>query len=619
MTAPAPPVIVTSAAAVIRRGVPSIAAHWVYLGKDVRTRGRVESILGPARLQPLDGRLHRIAADLRQPFLDFVAEIGSTQLDALTWWSTTLSWKVWGASDLFLLTCYLRLANDLIGDAVAGRTSLILVIEDAWLLVQIRRNWSGNPVVHARGGPLVGIKSVAVVLGIARRSSWLVRMLASSARQWWLWPRESSDPWVHSTVAIYSYPMARCLREGGGWTDPFLPGLDSMLRDLGHEVVRFSPPDPTGFEYHLAERAAYFQPLIRYCTAGALVRALAVVWLPRRRRWPRVSGLCIDELARREWWLEMARASLCRYRLFFECAKRMLAAGPWQWVVFPYENQPWEKLLVLAARQRGIRTAGIQHSTLSVNYLSYFLGRGEAERMPIPDVVLTSGAYAQNAFDRGGYPPGRSRLIGTIRYPHLATLRPVQNSPAPPRSDVLVALPIDRPMAEHLITAIAAAFPDGGRSAGIRFHVKPHPGTPVDPGTLGLSASIIGPADDALLLCGSVLYVATTLGPEAAAHGRAVLRYRPELLLDVDVSEGLADAIPTCGDRDLREKLLAVIAAQQTPADRTQLLNALFTPFSRELLHEIFPPVPAPGHRHEIGPADRVQADDFGGRHEKAV
>ena len=108
-------------------------ARWIYLGKDVRKRRRVETLLGRERRYPLRGRLHEVAARIRRSFLDFVSEVGVRQHDSLAWWSSAFSWKSWAASDLFLLTCYLRLAEELVHEAVERRTRLVVGVEDPWL------------------------------------------------------------------------------------------------------------------------------------------------------------------------------------------------------------------------------------------------------------------------------------------------------------------------------------------------------------------------------------------------------------------------------------------------------------------------------------------------------
>lgn len=517
---------------------------------------------------------------LRQPFLDFVAEIGIAERGALDWWATTMSWKVWSASDLFLLVAYLQVGERLAVDAVDRGAALTIVVEDPWLLAQLASQLRGRPV-RVDTAPLWRHKVTCATLGLLRRLSWL--RVTLHARRCQRRASATVPPPSPGDVAMYSVPLDRCIQPNGTWRDPFLADLDLVLQAQGWNVRRFSPPETVGFESAVAERHTYFHPLIAYASNRAIARSLAAWWAPRGS-WPSVAGLNVARLAEREWWTDVARANWCRYRLFLECARAFFGAHAWACAVYPLENHPWEKMLVAAAREAGVRTVAVQHSTLSLNYLSYFLGRGEAEVMPVADAILASGEYARGVLADGGYPPGRVVLTGSLRYQHLAPAAAVG-----PATDVLVALPIDRPMAEHLIAALGAAFPDGGAANGVRFHVRAHPSTPVDLQVLGLQAErSTGDLAEAFRRCGSVIFVGTTLGPEAAASGLRALRFRPELLIDVDVAEAVGDALPSCSDADVRAALLALVAGPPPSIDREALLRMLFAPVDTGALTSVF-------------------------------
>ena len=567
--------------------------RWLYLGKDVKRTRRVEWMLGKEHRWECGEKLHQAAANLRQPFLDFVADIGAQQRDQLSWWSSRFSWKMWTASDLFLLICFLSVAQEIIQEAISRKIGLLLVVEDCWLAHQLEENLAGlHANVHfAHVGWLGREKSRAIVLGIARRAWWLWTMLRNYIRQRWVWPGETPDPPSGPTVAIYSYPLLSSLQNSRGWHDPQLPGLDRILQELGYEVIRFSPPDCVGFEAELAMRRAYFRPLILWATVGGIWRSLRAFWWPRWPGHPSVNGLPVQRLVEREWWMEIGRSSLCSFRMFYECLRGMLRRGEWRWIAIPYENQPWEKMIVLSAQESGIRVVGIQNAILSRYYLPYFLGAGEAERMPLPDIICVSGPYAYRVLIEGGNPPERLHLCGSIRYPHVNGSSP-QKLTSAPRSEILVILPIDPYMCEHLLAAIRAAFPTGGVEEGLRFHIRPHPMLPVRSEHIGFPAKII-PSDfhdltAALRACGLVIFYGSTVGFEALAVRRAVLRYRCELLLDVD--EVYDDVVPVCSDDDFRDAVLTLVRDRRhaRSADSPQeIVPPLFASFDRRKLEDV--------------------------------
>lgn len=579
--------------------------YWVYLGKDVRRRRRVESALGAENRWRLRGRLHEAAGELRQPFLDFVAELGARQRDPITWWSTTLSWKVWAIADLFLLICYLAVAERLIHETLASGVRLLLIVEDPWLFRQLRDSRRGvEDVAFQRAGLLARRLLWCLARGGAARARWGLRVIRHYLRQRRAWggTRRVSPGWP--AVALYSYPHQRCLRGDTGWEDPFLPGLEGFLRSLGYQVVRFSPPLPEGFEREIAARSAHFRPLILETTFAGVCRALSAFWWPR---WPKdlaVAGLPVGRLLKGERWKELSQSSLCYYRMFYECARRMLREGAWRWVVYPYENQPWEKLLAIAARQRGIETVGVQHSTLATFYMSYFAGREEIARMPLPDVICVAGPYPFRLLAEGGMPAARLRLTGSLRYGHLGLAgdRSADGHQLPPAplSEILVAVPVDVSAAKHLLAALHAAFPTGGLEDGLRFHIRIHPHNPeITMADVPFPAQASPPdLAEAFRCCGLIIYTGSSIGVEAASMGRAAIRYRPALLLDMDPGELYGEAIPTCTDDNLREVVTTVISQGRVPPPIDP--GELFAPPQWSVLEEIFGAV---GAEHLHAPA----------------
>lgn len=574
------------------------AARWIYLGKDARQRRGVESLLNPARRLEEGERFRRIADSYRQPFLDFVAQVGTLQPEPVLWWSTSFSWKMWESCDLFLLVVYLAMAAELAREPSASADPLILVVEDPWLYRQMREGLTQPRLRFIGRGSLVGWKIHALTLGAARRLAWLLRTLRDLRRQRRATPGGSPRLPERPAVALYSFPLQRSLAGETGWRDPYLPGLEELLKGLGYEVVRFSPPDQRGFEQDLGRRHRNFQPLILHATAEGLWRSFTTFWWPR---WPRrlsvLQGLPIRRLIQRECWLELSRSSLSSNRMFYECLRRMLQGASWRWVVFPYENQPWEKLAVLAARERGIRSAGVQMAVFSRYFLPYALGSGEEKIHPLPDVIFTAGPPWRMLHEEGGIPLSRLLLAGNIRHRHLTGSGPPparNGSGQDPSSEIFVVLPIDPCLAGQMLAALASAFPDGGISEGLHFRIRPHPMRPMDPAEFGFPVKATptpDPSDiqEALRDCGLVLFAGSLAGLEALAAGRKVLRYRSSSLLDVDEYYGVR--VPVCSDQTLRRAVLEQIAAgpSASPPDGAQpLLTQLFSPFNAESMEQLF-------------------------------
>lgn len=542
---------------------------WVYLGKDLSKRASAGRVLGEFNRLHLGNRLHTVAERLRQPFLDFIGNLGRVQRDRLGWWASSCSWKNSSRSDLFLLACYLGVADELLYDLEGLDRRLVIVLEDPWLFSQLRDMYAERPGVQFHGSPVLWLKCLrAFVFGIGSRVVWSGRLLRQYVAQRWLWKWETCQLSNRPQIGLYSYPQDRCLNGTDGWTDPYLGNLDSILEKAGHSIVRFSPPEVGGYESALAKRSHYFAPLILWSTIPSFLRSLRASWRPV---WPsitKIGGLPVRRLLLREWWLDRWRSSHFLFHLFFESFTTFLACSQIRLLIYPYENQPWERLLVLAARAQHVPTLGYQHGGgLAPFMLPYFYGEGEADWAPVPDMIVTSGVYSFELLAAGGVPRSRLTVGGSFRHEYLWSAREFPSVPLPSgRVQILVAMPIDHDLTQHLLHSLRKAFPDGGASDGLEFIVKPHPMSAFEKQDLQWPAKVaVDSFDGALRCCAVVLYSGSGTGIEAWVMGRTVLRYRSELLLDADRMKFLdGNAVIDCGDEDLRKKLLAVRDAKQS-------------------------------------------------------
>jgi len=565
--------------------------RWVYLGKNAEHREALIGLLGEKALVPLGCRLHMIAEKLRQPFLDFIAELGRIQEDQLGWWSSFCSWKSSTASDLFLLICYEHLVGQLLHEREEVESPLLVVIEDPWLFCQLADAYARMPGIEFRGVVALRLLRIkASVRGVAARTRLAVRLVKNYLKQVWFWKWTKCNEPSEASIALYSYPQRPTIGGADGWNDQhsYFDDLDHLLSEAGYSVCRFSPPHVKGFERALAQRSSYFKPLILYATPLRILKAMMLSWHTFRPMGSELCGLPVRWLLLRELWQDRGRASSFLHRVFFECVNRLLDVERLKLLIYPYENYPWEKMLVLAARAHNVRTLGYQHGGgLARFMLSYFHGHGEVEWAPLPDLIVTSGPYSHELLATGGMPSTRLVMGGSLRYQYLGS--DGETSPLPQRGTpmrILVALPIERDLVQHLINTLRRAFPDGGRHDGIEFLIKPHPTYPypLTKKSFRWPATIVGGSfKKAVQTCMCVLYSGTSTGLEGLAMSRRVIRYRPELLLDTDRTDFLTkDDVVDCTDDDLRTKVLSVLheGGQERPCMTVSqdLLNNAFSP-----------------------------------------
>lgn len=544
------------------------AAGWLYLGKKDRRDALTAAFGRPP--SPLGSRLHDQARRLRRPFLDLVAELGRGETDQAAWWAGTLAWKDPAASDLFLLCCYQALCLQLAKE----RKPLAVAVEDPWLLGQLRRDLQGAHGVAFRGEEgLAAARLAAAALGLARRVKWLGRMVLSRLRQDLHSGGRGPELTAPRQVLLYSHLMPRSLV--GKWTDHYLTGLDEELTAAGYKVLRVADTDVTGFEAEVAQRADTIVPLILLASPAAFLRAFLAVPPPARPA--ALDGVSIDLLLRREWWHDFSRAGRCAVVLLESALEALFKAARFEACVYPWENQPQERMLVLAARRAGVRTVGCQHTTLPEFMLHFFPGRGETERAPLPDRLLACGPYPLEKLRNEGIPAGRLLLGGSRRYPTAAAPRR-----APAGDGVLALLPLDPATTRTLLGAMGRLSRDKGDT----IVIKAHPAMSLKNEDLGFEAELAdGPLDAVLARCGPVVFTGTTSGIEAWLAGHPAIRFRAEAQLDVDPCDMLGDDdLPTADEWSLPARLAELRARPKLPgAPALKALEGLFSPVDKEL------------------------------------
>ncbi|HPN32164.1 MAG TPA: hypothetical protein PKY81_14530 [bacterium] len=85
-----------------------------------------------------------------------------------------------------------------------------------------------------------------------------------------------------------------------------------------------------------------------------------------------------------------------QYYLMYYSIKRIAEAGiKFDRLIYPFENQPWEKVLCFAVRKFMPKTKLIayMHTMSLPNLVSMFPGKYEKDNMPQPDYIFTSGKH----------------------------------------------------------------------------------------------------------------------------------------------------------------------------------------------------------------------------------
>jgi hypothetical protein len=538
---------------------------WAYVGASVRTEELLKGFLGISNQVQLGEMMLDASKRLRDEYLELVAQIGKEQKNSIGWWKTQLSWKPI-VSELFLLICYQEI---ILACAKKNQFRLLIIVDDFWLFNSLKENLP-EATFEKVWQPLNLKILESLCLGFAKRLRWALRMSKSRFLQRQL--SATSKVPTFGKVCTYSLPQPHCFEKDNGWRDPFFAGSESALTQEGFQTYRVAPPF-IGFEREVANRGDYLWPMILDSTYWDVCASALTYYIPKLKKEYRIHGQKIGKLLLRELTMDLRSSSMADHDFFSRTLRKFFKAKKPQLMIYPYENQPWEKLLVIAAKEFQVGTLGYQHATVPQFELAYFNGKANPE-FPNPDVIATSGNYIQKVLEVGGVSESRLKNIGSLRVDRNATFRRADVS------KVLVLLPLHPKMCEQFLKAIGDAFLPGD----LEIYLRPHPVTYQV--TINFKSPFPIPdwsLSEGLERCGTVLFCSTMAGYVAWLGGRNTIRFVPDLMVNLDPCDFLSDEqMRTCTRKTLRQVLLNSIAEQNINEGHGSRSDQIFTEFNKE-------------------------------------
>ena len=606
-------IVTPAAAARVLRENPR--RTWCYLGTDVAARQRLRGTCGAD--VPIGAQLTAIALRLKQPFLDWIAALGSQQGQPIAWWASALGSKSPLQSALFFHACY---GEALAGWAGAGAPAQVIVIEDPWLW-SAALEWFGQSgstrVVGSLWTRRIAIARLrlgairATVAFVAWSVTSMLAALATFGRRW-----ERLDG-----VLIFSWIEPRGFGPDGRFRDPYTGRLAALLRDHGIPTKRLTPLQVRRSLWAAIGRAN--EPFIvsaAFIRLADIVRAsIASLRIDASHGQGEFRGRSHAMLLDRERRTELAGLAFRQHLLWYRVARRIAAAcaGRRMVVVYPFENQPHEKLMCMAWQEVapdgvlvGYVTAGIP--TL---LLSFFLGAGERAFQPLPDRIVTNGRASLELLAANGYPMDRLVDGGAWRFESLAGPAGSDDTILARPPVVLVPFPTvamyARVLLEDLMDAFREPLIDGTTGEAVRLVLTFHVDLPAAevcragdriPSSMTVSDGAVGTLLPEARLC--VFVPPTGSWREALFAGVPVLRYRPDLL-DLDPIDSLGGVeLPDCSRGNLREAIAAALAAPplMSAEDRERVLRRVYSPVQEQVWLSFAGPGAAESSSAEHGP-----------------
>ena len=545
---------------------------WAYLGQGVDSFHRVGQVFQGSG-EPIDTspEFHRVAEELREPYLAYLYDLGR-ELDSLRWWISTLSCRSGYTSKTFHQACYLRVALDL-KEHRDGDRILVLVVEDRPVRQSIGRNLSAPERKRVRFvGPLhdkpLQLLRDAVRM-LAHRSNFFLRQGYRISRSRRLVPRPHKPE--QNTTIILSWAIPTTLSMGGAFHKSFFGDLASRLAEMGHQIA-ITPLIPPAVNYTEAlsrTRDGSFPLMVphRYLSyrdvVSTLIASLRQAPVPTGKKL-RFAGMDIGPLVkyelRQDWVHNQAADSL----LMAAVVRRWAAQGDQiSRIIYVFENQSWERALCWQAGRSLPETTlvGYQHARVPRLMLNWFLAPGEEKDAPLPDRLVTVGHHSAHVLTSGGHGPERLRVGGALQMERPDGLSS-RDGVAARQGDptVLVVCSVGREETAELAITAKELFDPG---EGVRVVLKCHPLMPFEQvsGLVGpqLPEHVLlsdEPLSDLMLNSSVLVYSGSTVCVQAMALGLPAVHLRTRFDLDLDPLDAVPEArIEARGTEELREQV----------------------------------------------------------------
>lgn len=184
-------------------------------------------------------------------------------------------------------------------------------------------------------------------------------------------------------------------------------------------------------------------------------------------------------------------------------------------LLYPYEGQPWEKILLAGCNQnKELRTVGVQHCIFGKGMINFIPSPTE----PIPSLMLTI-SQEYDSFFKSFSQKLLTEIVGGLRYGYL--LDPIKTNPRKERLTIGVLFPIGEEQCSELWEELKNNSPE---EYDFLFRFHPHYKIPYS----NLPSNIkehTGQFTDFLPLVDGVVYCASGVGLESFNQGIPTFKF----------------------------------------------------------------------------------------------
>lgn len=518
--------------------------QWVYCGVDSNVRENVKSILGSENRFFYAQDLQKLCLSKKDEFLNWVTGWEKNQ-DHIIGHGSLISYKSPLGSDLFLNYCFMLL----IQEWITRDKKMLIVLESPWLLKACLENFNRSDIkIHqsrryflkkyVRNNLLVNLRLLSKV--------WHSIVLLSYVKFHCLKHNIKYLSKLEDNVDVFTctWIEKRSFKDGQ-FQDPYLGNLNAFYEKEGFSTKTLTLPlFPRGLLKSVLLNANII-PTIYFSRFIDIFYSLYRTFTVNPSRQILITnGLDLTSLLDSAYTAgkDVIFQSTLNYYCFLRFFKQ--PGLSFRSLIYPFENQPWDKVMIKAMRDCGkiFKGAGYQHSTISPLLLNYFLGEDENKIISLPDVIVANGNHWASVLKKAGYScpienGGSLRFTPNVKTVDLTS--DTANIRHENENNVLVLLSASLWYSLDLLYFLI--------NLGIMgkiFLIKPHPDIPEKMIRKKIAhfpenfIFIEGSMEECMSKAEWAIHIGTTAAVECMMKGLTVFKYLPERI-DLDPLLGL--------------------------------------------------------------------------------
>lgn len=380
-----------------------IIDRYIFIGRNALTEYQLKKSLSP-KIERIN--FAKLFSSIQYKYLDdYYDFIDNTEKDigGREWWSSWLSWKNPWISFFYLRFCQVKVLENIIEQEKEVENSTILVIvEESVILESIRKTFTTQQGIDIdfyykkdRWQPKTWVK------GFIRRLFALPKYLLDNVKfnrtiskhRIFKFKKDTSN----SFIFLPTFVEARSFRSGK-YKDPFLGKLLTNFQFEDEEVIivpiilNANKTQLELFNTWLIERNFEVVQLSQLTSIFNIgITALKNCFkFPTRTTSANLLNIEVSTLINQERLDEWATYSM-QYHFLNILAKKIKNLPSKKLLIYPYENQAWERVLLSGVEHNKIVTFGLQNAPCPLLSTRFYFSKKQVQHLPLPKHMLVNG------------------------------------------------------------------------------------------------------------------------------------------------------------------------------------------------------------------------------------